>query len=798
MGLTTKFTQRHLQPSTLAIVIGLLACASTSSAYPDALRDQANTTNTSKKASLEEVLVTAQHRSESIQDVAIGMTAVTGEDLNRRGISNFEDLTKAVAGLHAEAESGFASASLRIRGVGTAGLSIVDPSVGVVIDGIYQSRIGTAFSDLSDVDRIEVLRGPQGTLFGKNTTAGVINISTKRPDTRDTTARLQFGKGNYNSTEVRAAVNLPIIEDQLAARLSGYSVDRDGHNTDLFKDEDTRGEDRYGFRGKLLFSPNDELDIQLIGDYKKSDLNLDQSLARYGTYDNSFAIGGVPAPVIIPGVDPKGRPLEDVAAEQGKPLPSAQAYSGKSYEDGRTEILGIFESATLQIDWQVPGHLLTSISGYQRTDEAAWQDSDATLLDLMSLFVHSIVRTTTQELRFSSDGGPDRLFDYVGGFFYQSEKVATDVLVFDGDDAAAIERRDKREIIPVKTFLNSESFAAFAHLTLHVSDSWEAVAGVRYSTVDKFADSSLILKLAPPTGLIVPPNVPLIPGLSASYDETTFTAKLKHYFNTDQMTYFSVDRGFKTGGFNLENITCPIDAETCLPDDMKQFLPELTHSVEIGWKSEWFDNSFRLNGAVFYQVYQDFQVNITNPRGSSAIVSNASDLISKGLELDFVAVLSPRWTLNGSTAWIQANYDQYDNAPCSSTVSKASDCRQDLSGAQLDNAPEFTANLGFEFTQPGLFSRSIDWYLRGDTSYRDDTFLTGTQSADSRQVAFFVSSARTGLRDADGLWKAEFWVDNLSDETYGVVATRPAFHTDGLNLVRGMPRTAGLNFEVNF
>ena len=745
---------------------------------------------------LEEVMVSAQHRSESIQDVAIGMSAVSGEDLERQGITSFEDLNKSVAGLHAEAESGFASASLRIRGVGTAGFSIVDPSVGVLIDGVYQSRIGTAFADLIDIERVEVLRGPQGTLFGKNTTAGVIKVETRRPDMDALTGRLQGTVGNFDAMELRAALNVPLIDNVLASRFSAYSVDREGHNVNETRDIDTRGADRHGWRAKLLYTPTDNLDIYLIGDYKSFDEELDRSLARYGTYDNRQSTGGIPAPVPAPGVDPQGRPLEDVAAEQGKPLQPVSAFSGVVYEDGSNALDGVFEAGTLQIDWQLPGHLLTSISGYQLTDEAVWQDSDGTALALMDLFVHSIVRTKTQELRLASyNGGLG--FDYVVGLFYQSESVNTNVTVFDGEDAAAIERRQQREDIPVTTKLESEALAAFGHLTYPFGESWEGVVGLRHSRVEKSANSSLILRLPPPTSLLVPENISLIPNLSEDYSETTFTAKLKHYLNANRLLYVSLDRGFKTGGFNLENVTCPVDEATCLPESQTQYDPELTHSAEFGWKTEWLDNRLRLNGAVFYQIYEDFQVNVANPRGSIAIVSNASDLTSKGLELDATAALTARVTVNASMAWIRASYDKYDNAPCATSETKSPACTQDLSGEQLDNSPEWTGNLGMEYTWPGALFDDMDWFIRGDAVYRGGTFLLGTQASDTFQSAYTVYSLRTGLSQAEGTWKAELWANNLTDEDYGVVATRPALHIDGLNLVRGLPRTYGLTFEIS-
>lgn len=751
-----------------------------------------------KQPFLEEIIVTAQRRSESIQDVAIGMSAVTAQDLEKQGISDFSDLNKAVAGLHLEAEAGFASASIRIRGVGTAGLTITDPSVGVVLDGVYQSRIGTAFTDLLGVERIEVLRGPQGTLFGKNTTAGVINVVTKRPDTESFAGKAQLIGGNFKNGEARGEVNVPLLENTLVAGLSAYNVEREGHNTNKFRDIDTRGENRYGFRGKVLYTPTDNLDVYLIGDFKKTDTDIDASLARYGTYDFRTAPGGIPAPVPPPG-DPQGRPIEEVAAEQGKPLPPVRPFSGEAFEDAPHSITDTFESGTLQLDWAIFGHTLSSITGYQEIEDIFIEDSDSTPLDLMSLDIVSIVRSRTQELRIASDDAAGNLLDYVVGAFYQEEDVDTSVLVFDGDDAAAIESRNKREDIPVRTLLNSEAIAGFAHLTLNISEAWEGVLGVRRSTVDKFADSSLFLDLGTPTNLAVPPtNVRLIPGLSDSFSATTYTAKVKHYFSPEKMVYLSVDRGFKTGGFNLENVSCPLDESTCIPEDLKRYDPEFTLSTEIGWKTELFDRRLRLNGAVFYQTYKDFQVNVPNPEGSIALVSNASDVTARGVELDFAGALSNHWAVNGSFAWIRSTYDDYPVAPCPTTQSKDPACRQDLSGKQLDNAPEWTLNLGLEYSAPLNFAEQLHWHARANASYRGDTFLLATQSQDSLQAAYTVYGARLGLGRADERWKVELWSNNLTDEDYVIVVDRPTHHTDGANKVRGLPRTAGLSLTFTF
>src|SRR5690625_85946 len=201
-----------------------------------------------RRAQLEEVVVTASRREEGLQSIATSIAAVTAEDLDKQGITGFLQVAESVSGLELKQHRGLISSGIYIRGVGTSGSTPADPSVGVVIDGVYQQSIGSAFTELLDIQRIEVLRGPQGTLFGKNTTAGVIRVITEKPDTTEFSGRLQGVYGNLDNQEFRGLVNIPIVEGTLGARISAYSAERDGYTRNVYAGEDTRNIDRQGDR----------------------------------------------------------------------------------------------------------------------------------------------------------------------------------------------------------------------------------------------------------------------------------------------------------------------------------------------------------------------------------------------------------------------------------------------------------------------------------------------------------------------------------------------------------------------
>lgn len=759
-----------VQPSSLAMLRRSRLCHCLLLAAPFAFGGAADalaqSTSGEQRAQLEEVVVTASRRQESMQEVASSIAVLSAGALESRGITSFEDVKTAIAGLHLEAHSNMSSAQVRIRGVGDSPNSGVDPSVGILVDGVYQLRGGAAFTELMDIERIEVLRGPQGTLFGKNTTAGVIHIHTRNPDLQEFAGKLQGVVGNYDSRELRGTVNLPLIDDKLAARISGFTTRRDGHSKNIFLNKDSQSDDKEGGRVKLLWQATDNLEVLWSSELLKQEGRLDQGLVQYGN-NNVVSVMS-------------GQPWENLAAALGKTLPDVRmgrtAHNTRKFED---EV----ERHVLALNWSLPSHTLQSITAYEKIESSIISDRDRTPLELSYSVNKPVTKTRSQEFLLSSDwDGP---LSYVVGAFYQEEELSSVTHLINGPDLIALGGSPGTTVST--TSRDNSTAAGFANLTYELSDQWSVVGGVRY-TSDKKDDMG---EVALSNGAVV------ISSQDGTFNEWTYTAKLRYHFDDRSMAYISVDRGFKSGGFNRQDTQCLLGSVSrCLSPDRLSYDPEITDSIEVGLKSEWLDNRIRFNGAYFYQTYDDYQVRESIPAEVSILVTNAAKVKSQGLELDLTAAVSNNLQINSSLAWISTRYDQFENAPCATpTSARCIDGRQNLSGKQLDNAPKLMGNIGVEYRSMIAAMEGLEWFARVDAAYRSGTNLDIAQSAETEQGAYTLYSARLGLEPLDGQWRVTLWGRNLGDKHYATVASHDV---GGVTRLQGMPRTYGLTLDWHF
>lgn len=726
-----------------------------------------------KTMQLEEMVVTATRRDAGLQDVGASMNAIGGEDLDRRGITNFDSIKQAASGLYLEVPANSSSSSLRVRGVGTAGNTGIDPSVGVIVDGVYQMFPGTVFSELMDVERIEVLRGPQGTLFGRNTTAGVIQINTRDPQLDEVSGHVQGVVGNLNNRELRGTVNLPLVTDTLAVRISGNTVRRDGHNDNTYLDRDARGQDREGGRIKLLWRATDALDISLNSSVQTTDTTLTEGLIEYGN-DN-----------LLPSSHPlRGQSWSTLAGLLGKTLPdvslgeAAQNYEGLG--EDRTE------RHILTIDWDLPGHTLKSVSAYEEHDIFIAQDRDRTILDMSDLTADSGARVLTQELILSSEG--DGAWSYLVGAFYQTEDLTTDIVINNGADYTTLMGGFVIPSTYVVSDRNNSSVAGFASTTYEFTDVLRGTLGVRYTEDTKEMRQQMEV---PFTGTVVPMDS------KKTFREWTYAANLQYDIDEDKMVYVAYDVGFKSGGFNQQNVNCILSGGTsgCLSDDRLSFDPETTDSLQLGLKSEWLDGRVRLNGALFYQTYEDYQVAEYLQEQAYLVVSNAAKVESKGIEFDLNAVLTDHLRLDASVTYADSRYDSFDSAPCSKPSQPGCvNGAQDLSGKRLDNAPRLTSNLSLTY-QNSLPVEGWSWFVRGDAIYRSATNLYSVQDEGNDQGGYTLFNARLGIETDDGQWRATMWGNNLGDKEF---AQTGISDLTGVMMIRGLTRTYGLTVDWHF
>ncbi len=730
------------------------------------------TTETAERhKQLEEVLVTASRRQESLQEVAASVTAIGGSQLEQNGITNFQDIKSLAAGLYLEKPRNIGDSSVRLRGVGSAPNSGIDSSVGVLVDGVYQIQPGAAFTELLDIERIEVLRGPQGTLFGRNTTAGVVHIHTNDPDTHEFSGKLQGVAGNYDSRELRGVINIPLVEDRLALRVSAFTGQRDGYTENTYLHEDTRDDDRHGGRVKLLWNATGDLEFLLSSETTTTKGNLDRGQIEYGR-DN---ITNLPAY--------RGRPWQDLATDLGLTLPPISL--GKAAENGG-EYKDTVDRQVLTVNWAIPNHNLQSISAYEEIESYLLDDRDRTVMDLSSLTSEPTRRAWSEEIILSSEfSGP---FSYVAGIFYQDEKLNSPTTIYNGPDYIALGGASTPPTVSTTTRSN-QSRAIFGTVNYDLNDQWTVVGGLRYTSDKKQSYSTLAI-----------PGRPLVVAVDdeETFDEWTYTAKLQYHFDPSKMAYLSIDRGFKSGSFNRQNTTCVLTggAIGCLTPDQLTYQPETTDNFEIGLKSEWLDGSLRFNGALFYQIYDDYQVAQALPGEATVIISNAAKVESHGVELDVAAALTDTVTLEGGLAWITSEYDEFENAPCATPTQPG--CAlgvQDISGEQLDNAPTWSGNVALSYRAPIPFASNLLWFARADAVFKSDAYLDVSLVESSHQGGYTLYGARFGVEPIDTAWTLTFWGQNLGDKTY---SSSGLVDVGGVTRYQGTPRTYGMTVDWNF
>ncbi len=696
----------------------LLALAAAGTVAPQAFAQTAS-------FALEEVVVTATRRSESVQDVAMSISALSESDLASRGITSFTEIQDMTPSLYLDQSANMTTAEVFIRGVGTTANTPTSPSVGVVVDGVYQLRLGTAFTELYDVQRVEVLRGPQGTLFGKNTTAGLISITTNDPALDEFSGKLQGVAGNLDARELRGLVNVPLIKNTLGLRVGAYSAQRDGYTKNVLIDEDTMTVDRQGYRAKLLWSASDTLDILLAAEKSEQKSDLDQAVVKYA-----------------PGASPDLPPVSPGRAQQ-------------QHSESEDE----YERYVATIDWEIGDkYALKSISSWEEIETFLVQDRDGTAVNAQMLYSNPQTEVLTQEVQFTSDyEGP---MNFILGLFYQDEDLLSPTQFAIGGGEPFVVSLTERE---------QTSQAVFGNVSYEFSEDFNLSLGARYIEDEKVGSSDGSDR-------------------SRNFDEWTYSMKARYHLDADRMLYASYDHGFKSGGVNR------VTLGGLFPTFWE---PEFADNYEIGVKSQWWNNRLRLNAAVFYTLFDDFQVTQSLADLGTAAITNAGEVSSTGIETDFAASVTENFTLSGSVAFIRTEYDEYVDAPCnrfSPQPGCSADGLIDLSGKTKDHSPEWNINLGAEYRDS--LASSLEWFARADYSYRDEMSLDPTLEPANDEEAHSFIAARAGIGAADGQWQLSVWGKNLGDEEY---VTRSQFNSAGhLERYQGLSRTYGITVDWNF
>lgn len=700
---------------------------------------------------LEEVVVTAQKREESLQDVPISITTISGDAIRAGGIQRMDALAPTVPNFHySEAVTG--SDQIFIRGIGAGVNSGFEMAVGQVIDGFFYGRSRFGRAAFLDIERIEVLKGPQGALIGKNTSAGAINITTRKPtDEFEGYISPMYEFEADDGFTVEGAVSGPLT-DTLKARLAVRYDDRDGWVENIVTGEETQSVDDIAARGTVVWEPSDTFDATL--QYMYADYNRDGRTRQASICDPGF-LGFLAA---------TGSPI-DCKANLINTLVAPRLGMG-NFQTFKTD----FDVVGLTLNWRIGNHTLTSLTGYAGTDWHDTVDVDESPAEQLGADFKVQESQWTQELRLIDEAGGQ--FDYIAGFFFQHAEVDTGFdlhlcLPFFPVCNPSAPPSGTRVI---RTDQEGDAVAFFGQLTWYINDYFSATFSGRFTHEEKDGVSEQF-----PAFLYT--HTQRFPGGAAGLGNVHFVeddivennfspgGNVRWRLNDDIMFYFSGRRGFKGGGFDHQ-----LNAGQAAAVNKFSFNKESVTAYEVGSKLTLLDGAAQLNIALFREEFDDLQISALQPDVSFA-VGNAASAISQGVEADGRWRVTEDLTLTAAMSYLDGEYDEFQDAPCNAEQVRTADpaCTfltpttgvQDLSDQALQFAPEWSFVFDAEYVWRLPHSLELASFLRA--YYRDDVFLATDLDPNVVQEGYWKFDGRLTLTDADNRWELSLIGRNLGN-----------------------------------
>jgi outer membrane receptor protein involved in Fe transport len=719
------------------------------------------------QGALEEVIVTAQKREQNLQDVPIAVSAFTTEMLAQSGVKDMFDLSANAPSLIVDQSQTSTTTTFGIRGVFTSSQNFgLESSVGLYVDGVYRARQGSMINNLVDVSSIEVLRGPQGTLFGRNTPAGAVTINSVQPD-HEGSGFLQATGGDYDLIGASGAKSFSIIEDELAVRFTGFTMQRDGFVDIVGGQSDAINDrDRWGGRFQALYTPNDDVTVHFIGDRSE----VDESCCAVGSWKNNFVAQDLPE-----DSPPKFGSDTRVVAMGGTVVDQDDFYDYKTSVSFKPKSENTDDGVSLQVDWQTDRFLVTSISAYRNHNSN--DNADVDFIDIDALVRRNDANQDqfTQELRISDKG--ERL-GYVAGLYYYEQNLdsTTDTIV--GKDAAGLVGIADLPGDPFPAGTGSRnvteqdhtSYAAFGQVDFNVTDAFIVTAGLRWTREEKDM-TNVFTQDASPTP--PPPFAPgwgfwIFPPLAPRSDvdedidddQVTGTFKLSWFMNDLTMFYASYGTGYKSGGINTDRIS---------PTFNVLFEAEESKSFEMGMKADFPDQALRVNVALHRTDTDDLQTISFN--GSDFALQNAGTAETYGGELDVFWLPTDTTTLTLGYAYNHAQYKDFEKGSCwlgtpwqtgLPDPKENGDGSCDRSGGDVSSNPEnvvvFTANQDINLTE------NIMAFAYGEAIYTDERMTDVNNDPAKRDDDFTVVNLRAGVVFEKYEARVTLWGRNVFDE----------------------------------
>jgi iron complex outermembrane receptor protein len=719
------------------------------------------------------VTVSTRRRNETSQSVPTTMSVLDDKTLENNRVYRVQDLQQLLPSttvnfVHAR------QLSFAVRGLGNNTASDgLEGSVGLYLDNVYLARPGMAAFDALDVQQLELLRGPQGTLFGKNTTAGVLNITTKQPTFRsENTASLSVGQDNY--AQGKAAIS-GAFSDTLAGRLSVYKTHEGGYITNVYNNSKVQGGDRAGVRAQLLFEPDAKLSVRAIADYNEEDSNN-------GT-------------MVFYSAGPSGKWLTQAAAVGGHVITDPSKYEVNLDSGSHVTVHqgGLSAEANYKLD---NDYKFTAISAFRFWNFTPRNDDGLDVPVTLNVGALARHRQFTQELRLATPQGGT--VESVLGAYYYYQNLDNTNFTYNGP------LTDKFNATPAGAWSNLtsladghlrvNSYALFGQSIWHIDPKWDLTGGLRATYEDKRAYE---IRYAPTGGAAV--SGAALASRNARYGafdsgdvrlhnlSPSALLTLAYKIDTDVLGFATLSHGEKSGGINL---TVPGAAGI----NSLKVNNEKANNVELGIKSNLWERRAQINASLFANVVRGYQNNAYDPITQSSYLTNAGDVRSRGAELETSFVVARGFTLGANGAFNDVKYLKYTNAPCPPEIT-ATSCN--LSGrAALVNAPRWTGSLNAQYAH--AVADQVEGYFNANYAYRSEVFGTLDASKYSKIPAYSLTNLSTGARFKAGgaKWDVSLWAKNAFDKLYYTSMWNTSF--GAYNAIIGTPRTVGLTARADF
>lgn len=720
---------------------------------------------------LEEVVVTAQKRAQNLQDVPVGITAITGEMIANAGITNTTDLVKLAPSLTFGQGNNKQNSGFSIRGVGTLVFSIgVENSVAVVIDDVSTVQAGQSLANLADIEGIEVLRGPQSTLFGKSASAGLINVRTKAP-AQEFESAIEFTATDDEQRRITGSVSGPVT-DSLGFRLSGHWDELEGFHDNLTFGDEVNEHENYSVRGKLRWFADESIQVDLNG-YLSNDKSDCCNLSWAELSPDARNI------FTPPGSDPA---IGITASDENRDV------RRDDVTDSEADNTGI----SARVSMELGEFTFTSISAYDNWQYENIEDVDFSDVDILTSLTggaqsggfvsFSEVETefVSQEFRLSSP--LTERYDYLVGFYY-------------GD--AETDRTFRRNLgIPIlpsswDAFAATESMALFGTVNWRFTPELEVTAGLRWNYEEISVD--YVNNLADEDGQA-----------ENEVDDTALLGNLSVQFTPtdDLMFYARFAQGYKGQAYNVVTGFNQNDADNPVA-------PEESDAFELGMRSTLWEQRLQLNTTLFYTEYTDYQAQNTRITPEGDFINrlrNVGELETSGIEVEGILLLGENLTVNFTGAYLDPEIKMFDDAPCYNSQTEEQGCvdgLQDLAGATLPNAPEWKYNISTSY-QRGIANFPFDGFVNLSYTWQDEVGFSLSQNPVSKQDSYGIADLSVGINESESdRYRLTLFVNNLLDESYrNAVVDLAGLFVGEATVIQSLPRNSeryyGVRLKVQF